>query len=233
MSGSFKTMAMVGLVALLAPACGGAESTSKGGGSIQDGGTGGDATAGTGGTAGGHQGGHGGNVGGSAGSHQGNGGGHQGGNGGGHQGGMGGGHMGGSGGVGPTEECGADTCEPYGFNVMGYLDVNMPACCAGAGKDKCGLNVDQLSSFVKGISGCMELDQPGAPSAACPDKLLNMAGQSVPLPGCCRPTGTCGVEVNVGELAGSFGAPPGADFGCVDKAPFLEPGDPPVESCTP
>ncbi|MCC6215154.1 MAG: hypothetical protein IT376_09810 [Polyangiaceae bacterium] len=106
------------------------------------------------------------------------------------------GGTGATGGGGPT--CGGQPCPPA---TGGFL----PGCCAAS--DQCGYD---LTSF--GAPGCVEKNQPGVQSSACP--ALD-TGQGFVLPGCCRPNGVCGF---LDQFLG---------LGCVDPTQF---GAPP-ESC--
>ncbi len=115
-------------------------------------------------------------------------------------GGVGGGVDGGSGGIvtggaggGGGVVCGGVTCEPPS------APIQVDSCCAG---DKCGLS----SSLIGGQ--CIELGQPGDIDGSCPDQNF----QGLPLQGCCKPNGNCGVF-------DSF-----LGLGCVDPSQFGGPG---------
>jgi hypothetical protein len=85
-----------------------------------------------------------------------------------------------AGGSGATSvSCGSDKCP--GGNVFGQA---LPGCCTS--DNKCGMDVASLGFGA----GCAEMNAPGAVSAACPSQNL---GGFLPLDGCCRPDGTCGV----------------------------------------
>jgi hypothetical protein len=94
--------------------------------------------------------------------------------------------------------CGGVVCPPPSLPI-GQVD----SCCAG---DKCGLT----SSFLGGQ--CVELGQAGVADPTCPQQTF----QGIPLSGCCKPTGVCGV------LDTFLG------LGCVDPSQF---GGPPSPAC--
>ena len=82
----------------------------------------------------------------------------------------------------PPASCDLGSCDP-----APSLPVPIPieSCCDG---DKCGLDIAG--------QGCLERDQPGEIDPDCPDVDLSAIFPAPfplpPLPGCCRPDGTCG-----------------------------------------
>ena len=132
-------------------------------------------------------------------------------------GGTGGTGTGGTGGA-ASITCGTDTCA--GSNFAGIVDL--PACCAGASNDKCGSDLTQAHALLAAIpAGCMEHNQPGNVDTNC--QTISIGGQ-INAPGCCRPSGTCGVTI---DLTGAGGP----NFGCTDSTPLIDGGTP--ASCTP
>jgi hypothetical protein len=166
-----------------------------------DGGTSG--TGGTGDTGGtGGVGGATGGVGGTGGATGGTGGtgGATGGTGGGGKGGTGGaGGKGGTGGAGGgTIQCGRATCSPI-VSPLGTL----PACCPVGEMNACGAQVAMAGNI------CLTAT-PGTANPRCP--AVQVVGQM--LPGCCRPNGLCGVNLQIAGLGCNDptplgGAPPG------------------------
>ncbi len=112
--------------------------------------------------------------------------------------------------------CGGQPCEAP--NMPG-LEVE-PCCLFGV---RCGALILALSSQ------CIELDQPGDLAPSCPGQLL--VGEQ--LPGCCKPSGWCGVLhpelgcANPVELGG-VPAPPCVqiDPGGIDPSPDAGDADP-------
>ncbi|HEX4341403.1 MAG TPA: hypothetical protein VH062_36090 [Polyangiaceae bacterium] len=95
----------------------------------------------------------------------------------------------------PGIPCGTNHCAGRTLGRTEY-----PACCAGAGKDQCGLD-----TTVNSGPGCVAPDQAGALDTVCKD-LTTEDGNST-YAGCCRPDSKCGVV---------FDLPGGPHFGCVD-----------------
>ncbi|MFO0570052.1 MAG: hypothetical protein U0263_30695 [Polyangiaceae bacterium] len=94
--------------------------------------------------------------------------------------------------------CGGQLCTPPSTPI-GQVD----SCCVG---DKCGIT----SSLIGSV--CVELGQPGKPDPTCPAQSI----QGIPLQGCCKPNGICGVlDTFIG-------------VGCVDPSQF---GGPPSPKC--
>lgn len=120
-----------------------------------------------------------------------------------------------------TKMCGAETCESSQAALVYYVDP----CCAA--NDACGLDTTFLSLVgAKFTDTCQAHDQPGTDEGSCPDA----TGLTVPyngsdidvdsFPGCCRPDGTCGVEVN--EVTSNGFLPIASlGLGCVEAAPFF------------
>jgi hypothetical protein len=133
-----------------------------------------------------------------------------------------------------TEQCAEESCESARVGALGtfyYIDP----CCAGA-EDACGLNTQFLELTGASFGDtCQPKNQPGELDGACPATeagMIPVGDFSAPLnpfPGCCRPNGTCGVQVNeVVVMLGPQASPIGdLELGCVDAEPFF-PGEDPV-----
>ncbi len=135
-----------------------------------------------------------------------------------------------------TAECSSESCESAqvgiaALNQLYYIDP----CCAGPSEDACGLNTQFLA--LTGASfeeTCQPKNQPGEVDEACPSTepatipFGTFMAPLSPFPGCCRPSGTCGVQVNqVVVMLGAQAAPIGnLELGCVDAAPFFPDADP-------
>jgi hypothetical protein len=87
---------------------------------------------------------------------------------------------------------GCISCQPA--SVFGLL--SFPACCTA--DDQCGLDFEMLA----GGPLCIERDAPGTPDSTCPMTMV----MGFPLPGCCRPDATCGVQVTLVPLGCISGA---------------------------
>ncbi len=96
----------------------------------------------------------------------------------------------------PPVVCGGTNCPPPPI-------LGASACCSGA---RCGAS-GPLTSGV-----CVEKNQPGQPDPSCPSYETG----ALTLPGCCKPSGYCGVLDTA------------LDFGCVDPAQL---GGPPGAKC--
>jgi hypothetical protein len=103
--------------------------------------------------------------------------------------------------------CDLQTCPTV--DIMGFITL-MP-CCPDTNPAKCGLDVTPISGFTGFPPGCMELNRPGNLNPSCPDKLLNLMGMMITLPGCCS-GGMCGV------MADFSGFNPDLNFGCADAS---------------
>lgn len=101
-----------------------------------------------------------------------------------------GGTGGGTGGAGLT--CGGVQCETP------TAPIQVDSCCAGDNGEKCGISSDLIGGQ------CIALGQEGTIDDTCPDQNI----QGLPLQGCCKPTGNCGVF-------DSF-----LGLGCVDPSEF-------------
>ena len=141
----------------------------------------------------------------------------------------------------PTGACLVEVCSPVcGTSTCGparLLVTDAPGCCPVEplnGPDACGLDTTMAATMLESlgvalpIAGCMELNEPGTPDASCPAYTLTIAGQTLSFPGCCRPTGWCGVHVT---LAVDGAANERPDFGCVDNRATLDGGG--ATACTP
>jgi hypothetical protein len=112
----------------------------------------------------------------------------------------------------PSIPCGTLTCSG---RTVGSIDFT--PCCAGAGKNKCG-----LETVVNSVPSCVELGQIGEVNTDCPFQADQVLADGSGLPGCCRTgKGQCGVMVRPND------AP---NFGCVDLA---EVGITTGTTCTP
>ena len=122
---------------------------------------------------------------------------------------------------GPPVTCGSATCEG-----LVALVVALPACCSAT--THCGLDATPAQMYAPTLpKGCIETHQPGAETATCPDRDVNIV-TSFRFKGCCRPEGQCGLHADI------TGQVPGLDFGCVKPADFgvaLEGGA--LPACTP
>jgi hypothetical protein len=134
----------------------------------------------------------------------------------GYGGGYGGGVYGGTGGIGyggssygGTGAVGSCFDECPGYKLAGLID--MQPCCAP--DDACGAYVDAtIGSITSLVEGCYPLDQPGAIDNHCPSKkFINpIDGQPAEFVGCCRPSGLCGIEVDLTPAEGPY-------LGCSDS----------------
>jgi hypothetical protein len=133
-----------------------------------------------------------------------------------------------------TIECDGD-CSSATLGVATasfYLDP----CCGGENHDQCGVDTTFLSPAGAG-SSCEPRNQPGSLDTACPSSsAAAMPGMSTgltfdPLPGCCRPDGSCGIMLNAVTAGGGLIPLAQLGLGCVDAAPFF-PGEEPV-TCGP
>lgn len=120
-----------------------------------------------------------------------------------------------------TIQCGGD-CTSARAGLV-YVDP-----CCGENNAVCGVDTTYLTMTGAMLNkGCEPKHQPGELNEACPSpapSMINAMGAMVPLdafPGCCRPNGTCGVQVNTVTAGG--GLLPVADLGlgCVDAASFF------------
>ncbi len=191
MRGSLKLVLGLGLISVVAfgtAACGDDDEGGGGSGGGK-GGTGGSGGTTTGGTGGGTAG-----SGGTSGS--------------------GGGTAGSGGGTGDAGlTCGTNTCD--GWKIQGAIAV--PACCAGANKDKCGADVSATTGGLIGVAaGCYEVNQPGnVDCTACPQyAFLNPLTKAMSYwDGCCLPDNTCGYNVDTTSVQGP-------KIGCVAPKTF-------------
>lgn len=132
-----------------------------------------------------------------------------------------------------TIEC-AESCESARVGALGQFYYIDP-CCAGA-EEACGLNTQflDLTGASFGEDSCQPKNQPGELDEACPATEAAMipfgaaSAPLVPFPGCCRPNGICGVQVNeVLLMLGQAATPIGnLELGCVDAEPFFSNADP-------
>jgi hypothetical protein len=99
------------------------------------------------------------------------------------------------------------------------MNFTIPACCADAQTNHCGLDSSVLSAFGPTFTeACQPLAQPGELDPLCPASPatpVQGSGLTITFPGCCRPNHSCGYDLD--KLAGLFTI----GLGCVDSAPFL------------
>jgi hypothetical protein len=133
-----------------------------------------------------------------------------------------------------TIEC-AESCDSAAVGVAALDQLYyIEPCCAGA-EEACGLDTQflELTGATFGET-CQPKNQPGELDEACPATepatvpFGTLMAPLSPFPGCCRPSGTCGVQVNeVVIMLGPQAAPIGdLELGCVDAAPFFPEADP-------
>lgn len=113
--------------------------------------------------------------------------------------------------------CGSKTCKDV---LIPQVDFTIPACCADAATNHCGIDSSVLATFGPTFpDACQPLDQPGTLDATCPaSPETPLAGTplTIKFPGCCRPDHTCGYRLD------SIGGLIPLGLGCVDSAPFLD-----------
>ncbi len=90
---------------------------------------------------------------------------------------------------------------PNQVDYCAPLSVPVNTCCTGAGR--CGVELFSAPApaNIPFAPGCQEAHQFGINTPACPDfaQLLNMSGSAgAPnISGCCRPDGTCGLDLGL------------------------------------
>jgi hypothetical protein len=94
----------------------------------------------------------------------------------------------------PEGEAGARCRELFWFQLL------VEACCPASSEPVCGLEVAPVVPDLHGGESCQAIDQPGTPSASCPDMLVNERGDA--LDGCLRSDGTCGFSSDSLSAAG-------------------------------
>ena len=92
-----------------------------------------------------------------------------------------------------TMTCGTRICAP----IITMVGLTLPACCPMGEMNACGGTVAQAG-------GACITATPGTPDSSCPA----ITGQAIPLPGCCRPNGLCGINFSILGL------------GCTDPTPL-------------
>jgi len=105
-----------------------------------------------------------------------------------------------------TTQCGETLCRDV---LLG--DIVISPCCASAEREACGLDLTPVE-YLPIRDGCAELRQQGTRDPSCPAITFDDPVAPMDLPGCCMPSGECGVAADI-ELLG--------DFGCVDPRDFL------------
>lgn len=131
-----------------------------------------------------------------------------------------------------TEQC-SEACTSGSVGLGPTMTYYLDPCCTEE-DDACGLNTTFLAAAgVAFAETCQPKNQPGELDDACPspEPAVVPAGPGMitldPFPGCCRPSGVCGVVVNE-VSAGMMVLPLGnLELGCLDAAPFF-PGEEPV-----
>lgn len=128
--------------------------------------------------------------------------------------------------------CGATVCSPVEMTFDGTSIGVLPACCVD---DACGVEMESARSYnVVVPDGCVLLAGPGTPDETCPSAEYEfpMLNASTVFAGCCLPSGTCGVNADLTDVAvGDTGTLAVADLGCVEAADFVEGASEPP-SCT-
>lgn len=118
----------------------------------------------------------------------------------------------------PELACGSATCKTLVGNIQGFPVVLSPCC---SDNTRCGVDLAPLAAAGAVVpSGCTELDQPGNADDTCPAEGSD-AGPA--LPGCCLPSGRCGVTANFGVLR----------LGCVDPVDYGVQRDGGAMACVP
>jgi len=123
----------------------------------------------------------------------------------------------------------SESCDSAQVGV-GTMSYYLDPCCTEA-DDACGLNTAFLATVGAMFEDtCQPKNQPGDEDANCPappQAMIPIMDQMATLnefPGCCRPSGVCGVLVNA---VGIGPLPLGnLELGCVDAAPFFPDTDP-------
>jgi hypothetical protein len=105
-----------------------------------------------------------------------------------------------------TMQCGEALCRDV---LLG--DIHLPPCCADAEREACGYDLAPID-YLPVQDGCKELRQPGTIDQDCPGMAFDDPVAPMDLPGCCMPSGQCGVVADI-LLVGNFG--------CVDPREFL------------
>jgi len=121
--------------------------------------------------------------------------------------------------------CAANSCDPVELKIS--TGFTIPACCADAATGTCGLDSEFLAMYGPAFKErCQPLHQPGPLDPACPNSkktpIPDAGGLELSFPGCCRPSGQCGYNLD-SLLPGGFLK---IGLGCVDSSPFLEGGSP-------
>jgi hypothetical protein len=130
-----------------------------------------------------------------------------------------------------TIEC-SESCDS-GRVGLGAVNYYLDPCCTEA-DNACGLNTAFLESAGAMFEdACQPKNQPGDLDENCPSPPGAMIPTSMgditldAFPGCCRPSGVCGVVVNEASAGGGILPLGDLELGCVDAAPFF-PGEDPV-----
>lgn len=133
--------------------------------------------------------------------------------------------------------CGTTECQPIVVDIVGLTPIGVvPACCRDAATGECGADLEAVraSYMTLGPDGCTPFELPGVLDTECPGGAyeLPLLMMSLPLEGCCRPEGTCGVWADMSEVVvegTEFGdvTIAIANFGCVAREDYLaNPGEP-------
>jgi len=92
-----------------------------------------------------------------------------------------------AGGAGGAQNCDPSSCPS---SVVPNVGLTLGGCCMG---DVCGVQMDVPSTVLPIAGGCQPRNQPGSYNPSC-GSFSTPAGT---LSGCCRPDGTCGVDLGI------------------------------------
>lgn len=95
-------------------------------------------------------------------------------------------------------ELNVDFLKDAGITMLGPLPIDLAGsvvmpqgCCTQ--DDKCGASVPMLTPAGE----CFEQNQAGDQDGQCPDEVLTIdANTKIPIPGCCKPTNECGLDLS-------------------------------------
>lgn len=91
--------------------------------------------------------------------------------------------------IGFLKDAGITMLGPLPIDLAGTL-VMPQGCCTDDGK--CGASVPMFGP----PDTCLEQHQPGDQDGQCPDEVLTLdADTKIPLPGCCKPSNECGLDL--------------------------------------
>lgn len=136
--------------------------------------------------------------------------------------------------------CGSTECQytSVQIDIFGEIGV-LPACCVDEATGECGADIESTYPLymTRSAPGCVPFEQPGVQDGNCPTGEYELPAlmMSFELPGCCLPSGTCGLWADMTALTVPANPETGfpetvvslANFGCVTREDYLaEPGDP-------